>query len=191
MTSLAARLANAPATRRWYTGVLLSRTLYRAAFRSIGPGTVVVAPEKLQGIEGVSIGAHTVIREGSWLATESGGTLTIGDHVYIGHDAHLHAIDPVSIGNGCVLADGVFIASTDHQRENRHGVLGTGPITIEDRVFLGQRAIVLGGVTIGEGATIAAGAVVTKDVAPGAVVGGVPAREIRGTRRDPLSGAMG
>ncbi|MCS6711628.1 hypothetical protein JSY14_06145 [Brachybacterium sp. EF45031] len=86
------------------------------------------------------------------------------------------------IGTDCVLADGVFIASTDHDRENRHAVHGTGPIMIGDRVFIGQRAIVLGGVTIGDGATIAAGAVVTRDVPAGAVVAGVPARPLQHPR---------
>ncbi len=55
---------------------------------------------------------------------------------------------------------------------------GTGPITIGDRVFLGQRCVVLGGVTIGDGATVGAHAVVTKDVAPGQTVVGIPARPV-------------
>jgi len=59
------------------------------------------------------------------------------------------------------------------------------PITICDYVWLGSRAMVLPGVTVGEGAVIAAGAVVTKDVDPYTVVGGVPARPI-GTRRQDL-----
>ncbi|PZO98632.1 hypothetical protein FA951_11150 [Dermacoccus nishinomiyaensis] len=74
-----------------------------------------------------------------------------------------------------------MVTSTDHARGgSRHEVRGTGPVLIEDDVFIGQNAVVLGGVAIGRGATVAAGAVVVKDVAPGAVVGGVPARVMGG-----------
>jgi acetyltransferase-like isoleucine patch superfamily enzyme len=55
----------------------------------------------------------------------------------------------------------------------------TAPVTIGDHVWLGTRAIILKGVTIGDGALVAAGAVVTKDVPPKTLVGGVPARVIR------------
>ncbi|MBS1699362.1 MAG: acyltransferase [Actinobacteria bacterium] len=105
----------------------------------------------------------------------------MGSNTYIGHRAHLHSIDPVSIGAGCVIADNVFVASTDHGRVDRHSAVGTGSITIGDDVFLGQNAVVLGGVSIGNGATVAAGAVVTRDVAPGTIVAGVPARPLHGS----------
>ena len=68
----------------------------------------------------------------------------------------------------------------DHERDDRHGVHGTGPVRLGERVFLGQNVVVLGGVTIGDGATVGAGAVVVRDVPAGAVVGGVPARVLRG-----------
>ncbi|QEH94694.1 hypothetical protein FV141_09875 [Dermacoccus abyssi] len=71
-----------------------------------------------------------------------------------------------------------MVSTSDHDRRDRHRVHGTGPITIGDDVFLGQNVVVLGGVSIGDGATVAAGAVVNSDVAAGAVVGGVPAREL-------------
>jgi len=84
----------------------------------------------------------------------------------------------VTIGARCVLADGVFVATTDHVGSERSAVSRTGSTTIGDDVFIGQRAIILGGLTIGNGATVGAGAVVTKDVGPGETVAGVPARVI-------------
>lgn len=172
------RLTEAGPGVRWHRGRVVTHLVYRRSFGSVGDGTVIVRPHKLQGVERIHLGAGCSIYEGAWLATESGGELRIGDNTYLGHDVHLHALDPVTIGSGCVIADGVFVGSSDHDRDDRHRVHGTGPITIGDRVFLGQRSVVLGGITIGDGATVGAHAVVTRDVAPGQTVVGIPARPV-------------
>ncbi|MEA5153968.1 acyltransferase [Raineyella sp.] len=156
----------------------------RRAFAHIGHGTVIIRPLLLQGVPRISIADRVLIRDGAWLATEGDhSSLSIGADTYVGHRCHLHSIDPVSIGRGCVLADNVMVSTTDHGREDRHTVRGTGPIIIGDHVFLGQNVVVLGGVTIGDGATVAAGAVVVRDVPAGAVAGGVPARIIPSATR--------
>lgn len=167
---------------RWRIGRIATDLVHRRAFGSIGAGTVIVRPHRLQGVERIHLGAGCSVFEGAWLASEpDGGELRIGDHTYLGHGVHLHALDPVTIGSGCVIADGVFVGSSDHDRDDRHRVHGTGAITIGDRVFLGQRAVVLGGVTIGDGATVGAHAVVTRDVPPGVTVVGIPARPVGAT----------
>lgn len=177
--TMARRLVELGPSVLWHVGALRSRTLYARAFGALGSGSVIVSPRLLRGVDRIHIGRGCAIYPGVWLQVEvGGGPLTIGDDIYLGHDVHLHAVDPVTIGDRCVLADGVFIASTDHARGDRSATHGTGPIVIGDDVFIGQRAVVLGGVTIGSGATIGAHAVVTRDVAPGQVVGGVPARPI-------------
>ena len=177
--TLQRRLTEARPGLRWRAGQMATRLLYRRAFGSLGEGTVIVRPRKLQGVERIHLGSGCSVFEGAWLASEpGGGELRIGDHTYIGHDVHLHALDHVTIGSGCVIADGVLVGSSDHDRDDRHAVHGTGPIRIGDRVFLGQRCVVLGGVTIGAGATVGAHAVVTKDVAPGQTVVGIPARPV-------------
>lgn len=172
------RLSTLGSSVRWHRGALVTALVHRRAFGTLGEGSVIVAPRMLQGVEAIRIGRGVVVRDGGWLAAERGGTLAVGDRCYLGHDVHLHAIDPVRIGSGCVIADGALITSTDHDRVDRHAVHGTGPVTIGDDVFIGQRAVVLGGITIGDGATVAAGAVVTRDVPAGAVVGGIPARPL-------------
>ena len=178
---LARTFVELPASWRWRTSKLTTQLAYRRAFGSIGDGTVIVRPQKLQGVERIHLGVGCSVFEGAWLASEpNGGELRIGDRTYLGHDVHLHALDPVTIGSDCVIADGVFVGSSDHDRDDRHQVHGTGPITIGDRVFLGQRCVVLGGVTIGDGATVGAHAVVTRDVGPGETVVGIPARPIGG-----------
>lgn len=175
------RLVESAPSWRWHGARVRTAAVYRRAFGSIGPGTVIVRPHRLQGVDRIHVGADCSIFEGAWLACEpDGGPLRIGDRTYLGHGVHVHALDPVSIGDDCVLADGVFIGSSDHDRDDRHQVHGTGPIVIGDRVFVGQRAVVLGGVTIGDGATVGAHAVVTRDVPAGATVVGIPARPVRG-----------
>lgn len=161
----------------------LGMPIMRAAFESIGRGTVIIRPHYLQGVDRINVGDDVIMRDGAWLAAEgAAGRLTIGSRTYVGHRCHFHSIDPISIGTGCVFADNVFVASADHGRVDRHALVGTGPIIIGDDVFLGQNAVVLGGVSIGDGATVAAGAVVIRDVPAGTVVGGVPARPLRTER---------
>lgn len=163
-----------------YHAARLMMPLLRAGFAHIGRRTVIIRPLLLQGVARIRIGDDVIVRDGAWLATEgAGSSLSVGAGCYIGHRAHLHSIDPVSIGSRCVLADNVMISSTDHDRTHRTRVHGTGPVVIGDDVFIGQNACVLGGVTIGDGATVAAGAVVITDVPAGATVGGVPARELQ------------
>lgn len=158
-----------------------SMPVLRQAFGHIGRHTVIIKPMLLQGVQRIIVGDDVLVRDGAWLATEGEySSLSIGARTYIGHHCHLHSIDPVSIGSGCVFADSVMVSTTDHDRVDRHLVHGTGPIVIGDDVFLGQNVVVLGGVRIGNGATVAAGAVVVGDVGPGTVVGGVPARVLGG-----------
>lgn len=172
-------LAEAPRSLRWHRARIISATLYSRAFGSFGRHSVLVEPRRLQGIADIHIGQRCAIYEGAWLACErGGGPIRLGDDNYLGQNVHLHAIDPITIGTGCVLVDDVYVGTADHGRHVRSTAHGTGPVIIGDRVFLGQRSVVLGGVTIGDGATIGAHAVVTRDVPAGATVAGVPARVI-------------
>jgi acetyltransferase-like isoleucine patch superfamily enzyme len=172
-------ITEAPASLRWRRGALITWLVYRHSFKQLGRGSVIVRPKVLRGTHLIEVGKDCAFYEGCWLAVEAHfGPLIIGDHNYFGHDVHLHAWDPITIGSDCVFADGVFVGSSDHQRQDPHQSHGTGPITIGDQVFVGQRATILGGVTIADGATVGAHAVVTKDVAPGQTVVGVPARPL-------------
>ncbi|WP_106818036.1 acyltransferase [Janibacter massiliensis] len=179
--TLARRLTEAPPSLRWHVGALRSRALYSRSFGSFGRGSVIVSPRILRGVERIHVGSGCAIYPGAWLQSEpGGGPIEIGDDAYIGHDFHAHAGDPIRIGRHVGIADGVFIGSVIAGFITGGAPEGAGPITIGTNVFLGQRAIVMGGVTIGDGAKVAAGAVVTKDVPAGAVAAGVPARIISG-----------
>ena len=89
---------------------------------------------------------------------------------------------PIKIGRHCQIGPNVMFETVDHDLQAKPGenrATKTQPITLEDHVWVGAGAIILGGVTIGEGAVVAAGAVVNKDVAPRTLVGGVPAKLIK------------
>jgi len=116
----------------------------------------------------------------SQLAVAPGGTLTIGDHVFINTGTTISATSKVTIGNRVQIANAVTIMDSDfHGIENRDCPSPAQPIYIEDDAWIATRAIILKGVTVGRGAVVAAGAVVTRDVEPYTLVGGVPARLIR------------
>ena len=137
-------------------------------------------PYSLTGTDRIHIGMRCSIFDDAWLAVEEdGGPLHIGDDVSFAPGCHVHVMDPVRIGDRCMLAEGVYVGSADHDKASRHLVTRSGPVSIGNDVFLGIRSVVLGGVTIGDGATVGAHSVVTRDVAAGSVVAGNPARRIR------------
>jgi acetyltransferase-like isoleucine patch superfamily enzyme len=116
----------------------------------------------------------------SQLDVGAGGVLRIGDRVFINTGTTISAQLEVTIGDRVQIANGVSILDSDfHGLTDRHSPPPAEAIRIEDDVWIATKAIVLKGVTIGRGAVVAAGAVVTSDVAPYTLVGGVPARLIR------------
>ena len=86
----------------------------------------------------------------------------------------------ISIGDDVLIGHNTVIATLNHVEDpDKRGDMVPAPVRIGDKVWIGANATILPGVTVGEGAVIAAGAVVTKDVAPRTVVAGVPARMIK------------
>lgn len=112
------------------------------------------------------------------------GVLTLGEHVYIAPNSLLSAHEQLVIGDDTQIGDGVSIRDNDHRFDRRDVPIRLqghtcAPVVIERDVWIGSHAVVLKGVRIGTGAVVAAGAVVTKDVPPYAVVAGVPAKLLR------------
>lgn len=117
-----------------------------------------------------------------WRGVRIGRQSHIARYVYIDD----RNPDLVEIGNGVAISAGVMILA--HQRDLSTHVPGRyvmendfveAPVRVEDGAHIGIRAILMPGVTVGTGAVVAAGAVVTRDVPPHVVVAGVPARVIR------------
>jgi acetyltransferase-like isoleucine patch superfamily enzyme len=104
--------------------------------------------------------------------------LKIGKNSTIGHRSILDARRGLKIGKNVNLSTGVWIWTLEHDYQDPHFGTKGGEVLIKDYAWVSCRTIILPGVTIGTGAVVAAGAVVTKDVPDYAVVGGVPARVI-------------
>ena len=111
--------------------------------------------------------------------------VSVGDGVYLGDGVQLYAWDErIVIGSNVLVAAGVRMITRKHGfadigRPMADQGYNNAPIVIEDDVWIGFQAIILPGVTVGRGAIVGAGAVVTRDVKPYCIVGGVPARLIR------------
>lgn len=105
--------------------------------------------------------------------------LTIGADSWIDGNVSLYSVDTIDIGANAVVSDGAFVCTASHDISSNVFDLITKPIAIGDSAWISARAIILPGVNVGEGAVVAAGAVVTKDVEPWHVVGGNPAKTIR------------
>jgi acetyltransferase-like isoleucine patch superfamily enzyme len=111
-----------------------------------------------------------------------GKTVDIGRFVYI--NSNLTLVDDwyITIGSGVLISPNVTIVTCGHpvHRDLRqHGEMYCFPVTIEDWVWIGSNAVILPGVTVGEGSVIGAGSIVTKDVPKNVVAFGNPCRVIR------------
>jgi acetyltransferase-like isoleucine patch superfamily enzyme len=137
---------------------------------------------KLMSLRGAKIGERVKLLKGIWVDRFDG--LIIGDDVSIAKGVLILAVGGVEIGDRSMVGPGSKLISAGHViPKGREPMRFSGAflkkITIEKDVWIGAQAIILPGVKVGEGVIVAAGAVVTKDVPPFAIVGGVPARIIR------------
>ena len=141
----------------------LRNLLYRYFFRiQIGTGSTIHWQCRFFAPEGIHIGHNTLVGNNAFLDGRCG--LTIGSRV--------------------VTASEVAIYTLQHDIDDPHFAHIGAPVVVEDYVYIGPRAIILPGVHIGEGAVVAAGSVVTKDVDAYTLVGGIPARFIRNRARN-------
>lgn len=124
----------------------------------------------------VKIGAHCYLGEGSrvWSAAK----ITIGDRVLISHDVNIHDTDSHSLIGDLRHQHFVEIVERGHPTDNVYDI-ASRPVVIEADAWLGFGSTILKGVTVGAGAVVAARSVVTRDVPPGVLVAGNPARIIR------------
>lgn len=127
-------------------------------------------------LAGLKLGKNSTLHTG--LRVFDPRNIKIGQGTIIGYACFIDGRDSVTIGSHTDIASEVMIYSSEHDINSPEFSATLAPVKIGDYVFIGPRSIILAGVTIGEGAIVGAGAVVTKDVEPYAIVGGVPAKVI-------------
>jgi acetyltransferase-like isoleucine patch superfamily enzyme len=177
--------------------ILVCEPLFRAACHSCGRGVRTdVFIHWIQGRGRLIVGDHVLV-DGKCSFTFASRytaepTLIIGDHSGIGHACRFVVGKRITIGRNCRIAGDVWMFdSSGHPIEaeaRRAGLAARGddvrPITVGDNVWIGGRAIIHPGVTIGDHSVISAGAVVMSDVPAHALVAGNPARTVMTTARN-------
>jgi galactoside O-acetyltransferase len=156
--------------------------IVRVQLRACGHGFRPAWPMTIRGGRNIEIGDGFSSMGPTYLyATD--GAIRIGDKCSMNSNVQIGAGQGrIDIGNNVIIGPNVVIRAADHgiasgtpMRNQPHA---RGTIVIGDDVWIASNAVVLRNTTLGDGCVVAAGAIVTKDVAPGAIVGGVPAREI-------------
>lgn len=174
--------------RRPFRNLIRGLPCLRARIRlracdTIGPWTRLWGPVRVQNMGTITLGERVQLRALPWaieLAALPGGRLEIGRGTFVNAGASLCAGELVRIGSRCQIGPRSMIVDTDfHVAGDALRRSRPSPVVLDDLVWVGAAAMVLKGVHVGRGATIAAGSVVTKDVPAGAMVAGVPARVIR------------
>lgn len=143
----------------------------------IGQACRIVRPWCLHAGERIQLEHQVYIK-----ITGDEAKVILGNEVFIGYGAELDISDSLTLGDHVLIAPGCFITDHHHKSGAHARIAAQGcesaPVVIEDDAWLGANAVVLPGIRIGRGAIVGAGAVVTHDVEPMAIVAGVPARII-------------
>ncbi len=167
-----------------------------AKFKHVGDN-VVIEPYMLdlKGERFISIGNDSYLSKGvsltaweSFLDDNYSPEIRIGNNCGIGAGAHISAINGIYIGDNVLTGQDILITDNAHGSTDRalldispnlRPLHSKGKVVIGDNVWIGEKASIMPGVTVGEGSIIAANSVVTRDVPPYCVVGGCPAKIIR------------
>ena len=148
----------------------LRTLLYRLGGVSIGPGTVILGRQHFTGqgrqAAKLTVGSDCVLNDS--ITYNLGGTVTIADHVAVGMQCLFLTVEH-AIGNAT----------------HRAGDTAPAPVRVGRGAWLGARVTLLPGISVGDGAVVAAGSVVTRDVPSNVLAAGVPARTVRPLDDDP------
>lgn len=163
---------------RIYAHALLAATLRERLPASV----IVLGKVDIHGTGRIHIGENVLLYPDVHLETQGDARIEVGDGVVISRGTHIVAVAGVSIGKGSMIGEYTSIRDANHTRDPDRPIRDSGffarPIEIGQEVWLGRGVAVLGGVQIGDKATVGANAVVTRDVPEGLTVVGIPATPI-------------
>lgn len=162
--------------------------LLRGWFLNVWIADLPIAPLRLAYYRHfckIKIGTSSNIWRGARFTGDSFDKITIGAGCSIAFDSFWVAGAAITLGDAVVFGHHVQLYTSDHDPDAPDFARRDAPIVIGDHAWIGSRALILPGVTIGAGAVVAAGSIVTKDVPPYTIVAGQPAKVLRerGTRQ--------
>jgi putative colanic acid biosynthesis acetyltransferase WcaF len=173
---------------RWYRpgrGRIVRALWYLVSLLIFESGWVpLMAPKRgLLRAFGAKIGRGLVIKPKVWIKYP--WRLVVGDHCWIGQGVWIENLADVYIGSHVCISQQAYICTGSHDYHKKRFDLITRSVDVGNGAWLGARTLVLGGVRVGENAIVAAGGVVTRDVAAAAIVSGQPARQFAAPRQPP------
>jgi acetyltransferase-like isoleucine patch superfamily enzyme len=166
------------AAERIYAHALLSATLREPLPSSV----IVLGRVSIHGTGRIRMGENVLLYPDVHLETQENALIELGDGVVISRGTHIVAVAGVRVGKGTMIGEYTSIRDANHHRDSDLPLRDSGyvakPIEIGQEVWLGRGVAVLGGVQIGDKATVGANAVVTRDVPEDETVVGIPATPI-------------
>jgi acetyltransferase-like isoleucine patch superfamily enzyme len=176
--------------RRWYERNRRLLRRLRISRHAASGGFFVRFPvegEVLEALDSgrLEIGRDTLLEPGCWLTLAPEARIRIGGGCFLNRNTMLAATELIEIGDHVMFANGCFVGDADHRYDDpvapvtRQGFEPKGPVRIGSNCWFGVNCVVTGGVTVGERCVIGSNSVLIRDLPPGVIAAGAPAKVIR------------
>ena len=176
--------------RRWYERNHRLRRRWRINAHMALAGAFIRYPVEGEVLEALddgrlTIGESTLLEPGCWITMAPEAMIAIGSGCFLNKNTMLAAQERIEIGDHVMFANNCFVGDADHRYEDserpitQQGFTARGPVKIGSNVWFGVNCVVTGGLEIGDRAVIGANSVVTRDIPPGVIAAGAPAKVIR------------